>query len=218
MVYLEETFNLTHASLEAIDNFVEFVKRKFIPVCSRLGGHLIAAWTSDVEWFCQVRHIIEFDSIEALKQFRINCSLDSAWGKYTAELEEHALVRSSRLLELFGAVSSEAIHSAISRSNADPAGGYLQANLEVAPERMNAFHDGLTSANETLPPSCQIIASWKPVSGGPNEVINIWRAPKPINAYQPADDDSKAFFRYVRQLAPKERAIRMLTLPYSPLK
>lgn len=218
MVYLEETFNLSHASWEALDTFIDFSERAFVPIYSDLGARLVIAWSSDVAWFCQVKQILEFNDMEALKEFRINCSQSRAWGEYTAELEDHAQVRSSRLLEPLGVISPEVLTEAIEDSNENPSGGYLQANLEVAPDKMGEFCKGLSNTNEVLPKSCQLIASWRPMSGGPNEVIDIWKAPEPQKAYSPADEESKEFFRYVRQLAPKESAVRMLALPYSPLR
>ncbi|MBW2179054.1 MAG: hypothetical protein JRG81_01590, partial [Deltaproteobacteria bacterium] len=73
---------------------------------------------------------------------------------------------------------------------------------------------GLAEAYKNLP----IIASWRPIGGSPNEVIDIWKSIPPETAYQPADEFSREFFRQVREVAPKERVVRVTALPYSPLR
>lgn len=214
MLYLEETFNLTHASPEALDNFIEFSQKQFVPVCPDVGARLVAAWSNDIEWFCQVKQVLEFDDMKALKKFRERTSQSKAWGEYAAGLEEHAPVRGSRLLEPLGPVSTDLLHQAITESREAPVNGYLHAILEVGPDKMAQFKALLAESHTTLP----IIACWRPVSGSPNEVIDVWKAPEPQLAYKPADDLIKGFFQFVREVAPKERTVRMISLPYSPLK
>jgi hypothetical protein len=214
MIYLEETFNLKHASPEALDTFVEFAQKHLVPLCPELGARLVAAWTSSEEWFNQVKQVLEFDDMEALKAFRIKSSQNKAWGEYLAGLEELAPVRRSRLLEPLTAVPPEVLHRTITESRESPNQMYLLAILEVDRDKMSQFIEGLAAGYEALP----IIASWRPIGGSPNEVIDVWKSPPPETAYQPADDFSKEFFKQVRDVAPKERVIRVVALPYSPLR
>ena len=214
MIYLEEVFNLKDASWEALDNFIDFARENLVPICPDVGARLTAAWSSSEEWFCQVRQVLEFDDMDALKSFRINASQNKAWGIYAAGLEEHAPVRRSRLLEPLGPVPVEILHQAINDSEKTPNHGYLQAILEVGTDKMTQFSTGLTETYKILP----IIACWRPIGGSPNEVIDIWKSPEPEKAYQPADDFRKQFMRTVREVAPKERVVRMIALPYSPLR
>lgn len=214
MIYLEETFNLKHASWEALDNFIEFSQELLVPVCPEVGARLIAAWSSDEEWFCQVKQVMEFEDMDALKGFRIRASQNRTWGEYTAGLEEHAPVRRSRLLEPLEGVP-QFIDQAIEESATTPNHAYLHAILEVATDKMAQFKAGLAGRPKESP----IVACWHPISGSPNEVIDVWKSPQPSRtAYQPVDDGGKQFFRGVRDMAPKERAIRMISLPYSPLR
>jgi hypothetical protein len=215
MIYVEETLNLAHASYEALDRYIEFAREKLVPVLPELGARLIAALSSDEDWFCQVKQIMEFDDMEALKEFRINCSRSGAWGDYAAGLEEHAPVRHSRLLEPLGnAVPSEVLHKAIADSREEPNHGYLFAILEAANGQMEKLEAGLAESRKHVP----IIASWRPISGSPNEVIDVWKSPEPRQKYEPADEWKIKFMRSVRLLAPKEKAVRLVALPFSPLQ
>lgn len=213
MIYLEETLNLKGASPEAVDDFVSFAKETMVPVCHDVGARLIAAWTSNHEWYGQIKQIFEFDGIDGLKAFRINTSQNKAWGIYAAGVEEHAPVRRIRLLEPAGAVPPEVLHQAMAESQQSPSFGYTLATLEVADGQMEAFLADVAVGHKRFP----IIACWRPVSGSPMEVIDVWKSPDPPKAYQPADNFRKKFMRSVRRTAPKESVVRFLALPYSGL-
>jgi hypothetical protein len=213
MIYLEETFKLSPASPESLDNFVKFSQEQFVPICPDLGVRLVAAWCSHVEFFAQVTQLLEFDDITALKTFRTKASQNKAWGNYASQLEEIAPERRSRLLEPIETVPPEIVHQAIEESQLKPLGTYFLAILEVAADNMAAFIAGFTDGIKALP----IIASWRPVAFKRNQVIDLWKGSIPMT-YQPADDWSKQFFRYLRPVAPHEYVIPVFTLPYSPLR
>lgn len=214
MIYLEETLNLEHASPEALDAYIEFAQRLLVPVCPEVGARLIAAWTSNEEWFCQVKQVMEFADLDALKAFRVRSSQNSGWGAYAAGLEDHAPVRRSRLLEPLDGVPQR-LDRAIDESREHPVNGYLHAILEVAPGMMGEFRSALSATPQTSP----IIATWRPIGGSPNEIIDVWKSPQPpAAAYASAEESARQFFKRVRELAPRERAVRMVSLPYSPLK
>lgn len=214
MIYVEEILKLAPASPETLDNFVEFARERLVPMCPRVGARLAAAWFSHVELFSQVTQVMEFDDMEALKSFRIKASHDSAWGEYASRLEEFAPERRSRLLEPLATVPPEILHRAISESQQKPLGAYFLAVLEVAADNMAAFVAGLNEGIKNYP----IIASWRPVAFKRNQVIDVWKGPMPQAAYQPANDQSRQFFRNLRPIAPHEYLIPVFTLPYSPLR
>lgn len=219
MIYLEEKLNLTPASPETLENFVNFAQEKLVPICERLGTRLVAAWYSNSEWFCQVTQIMEFDDLEALKAFRTKASQDSAWGEYSARLEEFAPERRSRLLEPLGPVQPKILYKAIKRSQRNPLKVYLLATLEVAPNKMPEFLKMVEEGSKMFP----IIASWRPIAGNPNEVIDLWKGSKLIldgftTGYEPPNDLIKQFFGELRKIAPKEHAILVFTLPYAQLR
>ena len=214
MIYLEETLNLVPASPETLDTFVDFAREKFVPVCQRLGCRLIIAWYNDLEWFCQVRQVLEFDDLGALQSFRAKASQDSGWGEYAAHLEEVAPDRRSRLLEPLAPIWPEILHQAAAESQETPLGTYSLAILEVAPNQWNEFVAGLSQPPANFP----IISSWRPVAGSPNEVIDVWKGGLRLTGYEPADDNMRQFFRNLRVSAPKERLIPVFALPYSQLR
>ena len=169
MVYLEETLNLSSGSPETLDTFVEFAQEQLVPACQRLGPRLVVAWYSNVELFSQVTQVFEFDSLGAFEAFRTKARQDSAWGEYEARLEELAPERRSRLLEPVGLVPPETLHKAAAQSQQSPLGAYFLAVLEVAPGKMAEFVAGLEDSASVLP----IVASWCPIAGKHNEVIDV---------------------------------------------
>jgi hypothetical protein len=213
MIYLEETLNLLPASPETLDNFVIFAREKFVPVCKRLGCRMVIAWYNDLEWFCQVKQVLEFDDMEALKDFRRKASEDPEWGEYTARLEEFAPERRSRLLEPLAPVWPEVLHKAAAESQETPVRAYSMAILEVAPNQWDDFVAGLSQPPANLP----IVSSWRPIAGSPNEVIDVWKGAMRLTGYEPVDDNMREFFRNLRPRAPKEHLVPVFALPYSDL-
>ena len=214
MIYVEETFSLTPASPETLDNFIRFSQTQFVPLAQDLGARLVAAWSSNAQLFSQVTQVLEFDDLEALKSFRMKTSQNSDWGKYLAGLEEFAPQRRSRLLEPLGPVPPETLYQTIAESRKSPLGTYFLAVLEIAADNMGSFMTALKERSKELP----IVASWRPVAFRRNQVIDLWKGPLPHSAYKPADDWSKEFFRMLRPIAPHEYVVPIVTLPYSPLQ
>ncbi|MHA2008352.1 MAG: hypothetical protein ACXABO_04085 [Promethearchaeota archaeon] len=220
MIYLEETFNLLPAHPENLDAFISMAKEKLIPVCERLGTRVVAAWTTNVEWFSQVTQVMEFKDVKALKKFRIDTSKDIGWGEYAAQLEEFAPERRSRLLEPWGgssdpAVPPEDLQKAIEESKKSPVKVYGIATLEVNPNKMPQFLEGFKVKS---PIRDLIIACWRPIGGRPNQIIDLWKTYSPPKGYQPADELSKQFFGPLRENAPKEHYRGVSMLPYSELQ
>jgi hypothetical protein len=216
MIYLEETLNITPARPDVRDEFIKITQDLMIPACKRLGVRLVTAWYGNYEWVMQTTHMFEFENMEALKSFRINSCQDKEWGEYLAELDVFSPVRRSRLIEPIGALPLERFNKAIEESQKTPLKVYTLAVLEVNPDKMTDFIAML----KALPDPVPIIACWRPISGNPNQVIDLWKGDiwwKAENmAYQPATGDQE-WVRQLREIAPKERILPIYTLPYSPL-
>ena len=157
---------------------------------------------------------MEFNDLVALKEFRVKSSQDSEWGKYLEFLEEIAPERTSRLLEPLGPVPPEVLHEAIAKGQKKPLKVYGLAILNVLADHMADFKTGLENTHVSLP----IIASWRPIAGYPNEVIDLWATRLLPRKYSPATAFDKQFFRPLRQIAPKERLVTIFSLPHSPLR
>ena len=217
MIYLEETLNITPASPDIRDSFIKIAQELLVPACNRLGARLVIAWSGNYEWVMQITQIFEFDDIEALKNFRIKTSQDREWGEYSAQLEIFAPERRTRLLEPIGAIPPETLHKAIEESQKSPLKVYSLAILEVNPNKMSEFIAGVKAGSQVFP----IIASWRPIAGSPNQVIDLWKGDvlwsTESMAYQPFRKDQQ-WVRQLREQAPKERILPIYTLPYSPLK
>ena len=214
MIYLEETFNLAPASPETMDTFVDFAQEKLVPCCERLGARLVAAWYSDAEVFAQVMQVLEFDDLAALDAFRAEASRDEGWMECEGRIEELAPVRRSRLMEALGPIVPETLRGAAAESQKSPVGTYSLATLEVMPGKMPQFIAALEASAKALP----IVASWRTIVGKQNEVTDVWKGALRQSGYQRADEGTKQFFRWVRELAPRERLLVVYPLPYSPLR
>ncbi len=214
MIYLEETFDLTPASPETMDAFVEFARDKLAASWQRLGARLVAAWYCDADVFGQVMHVLEFDDLAALGSFRTLAAADAEWAACEARLEELAPARRSRLMEALGPISPEATRAAAAESQKTPLGAYSLAILDVSPGKMPQFIAGLEASAKALP----IVASWRTVVGKQNEITDVWKGALRQASYSPAAEGMKQFFRDLRELAPRERLRVVYPLPYSPLQ
>jgi len=217
MIYLEQTLNITPASPDIRDEYIKVAQELLVPACKRHGARLVAAWNGNYEWVFQTTQIFEFDDIKALKKFRIAASQDREWGEYTAQLEVFAPERRTRLLEPAGAVPPEILHKAIEESQKSPLKVYSMAIIEVNPGKMSVFIASIAAGYKVLP----IIASWRPIAGNPNQVIDLWKGDVLFSAetmaYRPFSQDQQ-WVRHLRENAPKEKIVPLYTLPYSPLK
>jgi len=217
MIYLEQTLNITPASQDIRDEYIKVAQELLVPACERLGARLVTAWNGHYEWVMQTTQIFEFDDIKALKNFRINSSQDKGWGEYMAELEVFAPERRTRLLEPIGAVPPEVLHKAIEESQKTPLKVYSMAILEANPGKMNDMIAFISAGHKVMP----IIASWRPIAGSPNQIIDLWKGDVLFSTeamgYRPFTKEQQ-WVRNLRVNAPKERIVPLYTLPYSPLK
>ncbi|MHA1457267.1 MAG: hypothetical protein ACTSR5_15030 [Promethearchaeota archaeon] len=135
-------------------------------------------------------------------------------GEYSAQLEEFAPARRSRLLESVGPVSPDVLHGAITKSQEKPLKVYGLAILQVAAGKMDEMKKGLDFSHKSLP----IIACWRPLLGSPTEIIDLWAMPLLPVKYKRASPFDKQFFKPLREMAPMERIVQIYMLPYSPLR
>ena len=214
MIYLQQDFDLHPASPATRDRFVALATNVLAPSWTHFGARLVAAWFHHEAWFSQITHIVEFPDLAAFDAMRSSAQGDASLRAASIEVERLAPKRHETLLEPLGPIAPTTLHAAIETSQREPAGAHTFAILEVAPGAMERFTNLLAFANDQLP----IIAAWRPVAGDPNLVIDLWKGDIGRDAYQPTNDRLNAFFEPLREVAPRERLVRLLPLPYSPLR
>lgn len=214
MIYLRQIFNLHPASPRTRDSFCAAAVEKFLPALPASGGALVAAWFSHDEWYSQIEHVLAFENLEGFGLFREAASAPSALGEGLGELGNLAFERREELLEDLGPIPTEALASAAEASKAQPAAVFSYAILEVAPGRLADFQALLGMAGGSLP----ILACWTDVAGNPDRVIDLWKGDPGGAGFAPSNEMTDAFFEPLREIAPRERIIRLHPLPYSPLQ
>ncbi len=214
MIYTKDHFNLDPASPATRDRFVAAASEALLPASGAHGARTVGAWFCHEEWFSQVVHVTGFESLAAYTSYREAAAADGALAKAHAELAALAPERRTELLEPLGPVPETTLDAAIEASVAQPAGVYSFAILEVAPGCMDRFRALLGAAAGGLP----ILASWRDVGGNPDRVIDLWRGDTGGAGYAPSNEQMEAFFGPLREVAPRERMMRLHALPYSPLR
>jgi hypothetical protein len=213
MIYLEETLNLDPPSPETLDTFVALAQES-LPALERMGFRLAAAWYNDIESFCQVTQVLEFENMAAFEESRARSQHAEPWLAYAARVEELAPRRRTRLLEPLGPIPAERLHDAWKETAEAPLGTYSIAIMEIAPGRMQQLIAGMQAVAANLP----MVATWRTIVANQNEVTDVWKGPVRLGGYKRSDERTNAFFRAVRQNAPVERMFPVFTLPYSPLR
>ncbi len=214
MIYLKQSYDIHPATPATRDRFVSAVNDLVLPSNERLGARLVGAFFAHEEWFSQIIHVTEFDDLAALGRYRESASGDGEASEGIAQLENLAPVQRNEILEPLGPIATTKLHDSIATSSKDAVSTYTFAILEVEGGKMDQFAAMLGGAQDTLP----IIACWRDVSGNPNRIIDLWKGDTGRGGYRPTDDGQNAFFEPLRQIAPRERMMRLHVMPYSPLK
>lgn len=215
MIFLKQTWNLHPASPATRDRFVEHAEKTVIPAWSSVGGALKGAFFSTEEWFFQVTHVVAFDDLAAFDRGRAEIEQGAEFAELRGTDEALAPERGSELLEDLGPVAAESLDAGIAKASEAPAGEYTFAILEVSPGRMEDFKKLLGAGAAQLP----ILASWRDVIGNPSRVIDLWRGNPGQTPYAPSNPAVEAgFFGPLREVAPRERMMRLFPMPYSPLQ
>ena len=214
MIYLKQSYNLHPATPAIRDRFVEGVVEYVLPANDRSGARLVAGFFAHEEWFTQVIHVTEFDGLEALGRYREALAKDEQAAEGLAALAQLAPEQHVELVEPLGVIATKKLHDAIAASANEPVGTYTFAILDVENDKMDQFGAMLGAVQDRLP----IVACWRGISGNPDRIIDLWKGDTGRAGYRPSDDAQNAFFEPLRELAPREKMMRLHVMPYSPLR
>jgi hypothetical protein len=214
VIYLKQSYNIAPASPATRDRFVAAVAELVVPSNDRLGARLLGGFFAHEEWFTQIIHVTEFDDFATLDRYRTAAAGDTQAADGVAALGELAPEQRVEFVEPLGPIATTKLHDAIASSATEPVGTYTFAILEVDHGKMGQFSAMLGAAQDALP----IVACWRDVSGNPNRVIDLWKGDTGRSGYRPSDDGQNAFFEPLREIAPREKMMRLHVLPYSPLQ
>jgi hypothetical protein len=214
MIYLKHSYNIHPASPANRDRFVSAVNEFVVPANDRLGARLVSGFFAHEQWFSQIIHVTEFDDFAAFDRYRGAATRDGQASEGMAQLENLAPEQHIEFVEPLGVIATSKLDEAIAASAEEPVGTYTFAILDVEKGKMDQFRAMLDSAKDALP----IIACWRDVSGNPNRIIDLWKGDTGRHGYRPTDDGQNAFFEPLRQIAPREKMMRLHAMPYSPLR
>ncbi len=214
MIYIKQSYNLEPAAPSTRDRVIDVVDRYLLPSNERHGARLVGAWFAHEEWFNQVIHLTEFDDLAAWQAYRASVASDGDANEGAAQMTNLAPEQRVEILEPFGPVAPERLQQAIAASAEKPVRTYTFAILDVTPSKIEPFHAMLSAFAKNFP----IIAALRDVSGNPYRVTDLWATDAAGADYAPNDDSQEAFFGPLRQVAPREKCMRLHALPYSPLR
>jgi hypothetical protein len=214
MIYQREFLTVLPATPRSHDQLIALMQETLLPACTRLGARLVGAFITHGENWGQVVHLFEHDDLAGFDAFRVRARSDSDYCAGRDALAVLAPEQRSELLEPMGPVAPAALHAAIEECRLKPVGAYTFAELELAPGKAQQFEQVLLAVKERFP----IVAALRGITGNPRYVYDLWKGALAQSGYQPATDQSMAFFGPLRELAPRERVVHLYPLPYSPLR
>ena len=214
MSYLKQTFDLAPAAYSTRDRFLDVVNDRLLPSNEKHGARLVGAWFAHENWFNQIVQVTEFDDLAAYGAYRQAVTSDGEAAEADAQLENLCEGREADLLEPLGPVPVETLHATITKSAEKPNAVYTFAILDVLPGKIEDFASLLSMGAANLP----ISAAWRQVTGPTNRIIDLWRTDTGAAGYEPDSPAMAGFFGPLRQVAPREKMMRLHVLPYSPLR
>ena len=214
MIYVKQSYNLDPAAPSTRDRVVDIANKYVLPANERHGARLVGAFFAHEEWYNQIIHLTEFDDFAAYQAYREAAAGDGDANEGVAQLTNLAPEQRIEILEPLGPVAPQRLRKAIADSTEKAVGVYTFAILDVTPAKIEPFTALLESAAAALP----IVAALRDVSGSPYRVTDLWARDTGAPGYVPNDDQQEAFFGPLRQLAPREKMMRLHVMPYSPLR
>ena len=220
MFYLIEKLNLQIATAKNLDRFIGIESKQILSVYEQCDAKLMASWICSAETLMQITNIFELKSFESA--LKIYNALNDAGPFQDAVQLSNSLISETnwQLYRSCGQKFSEAFHQAIQASQSTPLKTYTIATLELSRNKMPLF---LPKQEAAIDIGMPLVAFMKSVTGRHDQIIDIWKGDLQAVGYQTQAyyeriGMSEAWWDWMRDVAPKEKMVKVSVLPYSPLQ
>jgi hypothetical protein len=220
MFYLVEKLNLQVATPKNLDRFIEIESHQILPVYERCNAKLMASWICSAKTLMQITNAFELESLDSTLKIYDAINDNSSY-EDVVQLS-HSLISQTdwQLFRSCGQKFSEAFHQAIQASQSTPVRSYTVATLELNRNKMPLL---LPKQEGAIDIGMPLIAFMKSVTGKHDQIIDIWKgdlqaAGYQTQAYYESIGMSEEWWDWIRDIAPKEKMVKVSVLPYSPLK
>ena len=220
MFYLIEKLTLHVATPKNLDEFVAFESNQMLPVYNKYDANLMASWICSAESLMEITNVFEIKSLETA--YKIYDALNHDGSIEDIVQFSNSLVSKThwQLYRSVGSKFSDAFHQAIETSQSAPSTFYTVATLQMNRNKMPLF---LPKQEAAVDIGMPLVAFMKSVTGRHDEIVDIWKgdlqaAGYQTQAYYEAIGMSEEWWDWIRDIAPKEKMVKVSVLPYSPLQ
>ena len=220
MFYLIEKLALQVATPKNLDKFVEYASNKMPTAYNKCGADLMASWISSEESLMQITNVFELENVETTQKIH-----DFLYHDNSNEdiVRFHNNLISEKHWQLYRSVSpkfTEAFHQAIKASQSEPSKFYTVATLQMSQNKMPLL---LPNQEAAVDMGMPLIAFMRSLTGKHDEIVDIWKGDLQAAGYQTQDyyesiGMSEEWWDWIRDVAPKEKMVKVSVLPYSPLQ
>lgn len=220
MFYLIEKLTLQVAKAKNLDRFVELESDQILSVYEQCDVKLMASWICSAETLMQITNVFELKSFESTVKIYNALNDDSSF-QDAVQLSNSLISKTNwQLYRSCGQKFSEAFHKAIQASQSAPLKTYTIATLEMSRNKMPLL---LPKQEAAIDIGMPLIAFMKSVTGRHDQIIDIWKgdlqeAGYQTQAYYDSLGMTEEWWNWIRDIAPKEKMVKVSVLPYSPLQ
>lgn len=220
MHYLFEKLKLQVAKPKNLDKFIEIESHQILSIYEQCGAKLMASWVCSAETLMQITNVFELESLESIPKIHDAMNGNGSY-KDVVQLSQSLISQTDwQLYRSCGQKFSDAFHKAIQASQSAPLQSYTVATLELNQNKMPLLVPKQEAAIDVGMP---LIAFMKSVTGRHDQIVDIWKgdlqaAGYQSQAYYERIGMTEEWWNWIRDIAPKEKMVKVSVLPYSPLK
>ena len=220
MFYLIEKLNLQVATAKNLDRFIEIESSQILSVYEQCEAKLMASWICSAETLMQITNVFELKALEATSKIYNALNDDSSF-QDIVQLSNSLISETNwQLYRSCGQKFSKAFHQAVQASQSAPLKSYTVATLNMSRNKMPLF---LPKQETAIDIGVPLIAFMKSVTGRHDQIVDIWKGDIQETGYQTQDyyesiGMTEEWWNWIRDIAPKEKMVKVSMLPYSPLQ